>query len=190
MIWTVGHEEWGPILAYLAGIFGVLAAICFLWPLLRRLAIRTRSNADLTINEAIHYIGVDSKWAWTRSNVGGWQPHVRKLDHLVLLDAFEAFRKAAKHGIINVRGRAVLGTDVVPIEKDYWITAGIDPLSVIGKPITSGQTGTTHPGGMKYDTLIVSHDQIEKVWPRASVFYRRWTDIRFWFKAKTRCQQK
>lgn len=36
MIWTVGHEEWGPRLLYLSAACFVLSLICFFWPLLKR----------------------------------------------------------------------------------------------------------------------------------------------------------
>lgn len=36
MIWTTGHEEWGPILIWAAAVCGLLSIICFLWPILSR----------------------------------------------------------------------------------------------------------------------------------------------------------
>src|SRR5947209_3880917 len=39
MIWTAGHEEWGPRFIYAAIICGILSGLCFFWPLFKRFAI-------------------------------------------------------------------------------------------------------------------------------------------------------
>lgn len=38
MIWTTGHEYWGPILLWIAAVCTMLSVLCFLWPILRRRA--------------------------------------------------------------------------------------------------------------------------------------------------------
>ena len=173
--WLSGKsaDKW----AFRIGLVGFLIWWFTLW--VRSKKKKAPLDSDMTVNEAIHYIGLDSKWAWTRSNVGGMPSYVRRPDHLVLLDSFEEFRKAAERGIISVRGRPIHGSGVVPIEKDYWITAGVAIKSVLGKEITIGQTGTRYQGGLEYDTLIVPRDQIEKFWTRAGALYRKWTDVLF-----------
>lgn len=35
LIWTPGHEVWGPRLLYTAGVLGILSLICFLYPLFK-----------------------------------------------------------------------------------------------------------------------------------------------------------
>jgi hypothetical protein len=32
MIWTTGHEHWGPILLWAAGVCVALSVLCFMWP--------------------------------------------------------------------------------------------------------------------------------------------------------------
>jgi hypothetical protein len=46
MIWTIGHEEWGRRLLWLAGASALAAAVCFLWPYIRTHEATTAISAS------------------------------------------------------------------------------------------------------------------------------------------------
>ncbi|HTT07671.1 MAG TPA: hypothetical protein VMH34_02635 [Gammaproteobacteria bacterium] len=48
MLWTVGHEEWGPRLVIAAAICFIASMVCFLWPLIRNI-IKCSSRTDYMI---------------------------------------------------------------------------------------------------------------------------------------------
>lgn len=52
MMWTTGHEEWGPRLEYMAVICSVLTVGFFLWPQLKKMFSPWNIRRLVTLNEA------------------------------------------------------------------------------------------------------------------------------------------
>jgi len=80
MIWTVGHDEWGPRLIYAAIICGVLSGICFFWPFFKRIqsssiksTLRIEPELCIVIGHDGHYVetkNTDNDNVWRTVLIG------------------------------------------------------------------------------------------------------------------------
>lgn len=195
MIWTPGHEIWGPRLLYAATACGVPSLICFLWPLFKRRATIFQERPDMPISDVTNYMVNDSsvklkapkpsevvEFSAVKGRLVNW-PGIGHVDALQLVQT------ALNNGMLDAWGCRELTPNSNmphfepwqrPIPKEYWQSAYLNHSCFC---VTDKEAQTTllpaKNAEPRYTRLMMNKRQVKKLWTSNSWWHRLLSDLRF-----------
>lgn len=180
MPWVVSHFWGAPTEAKLDlarwGIAALIGAIIwgvvYLW---ERRARAHLANSEWSAQRTLEYLVGQSTW-------GRFQ--LARLNYLqaVQHQATVEFRRAAREGEIQVRGRLPNTLQSTEIDRNYWM---FSRLRGDQPNITEVLPGSSvHPAPESYSDLRIRRVELEAVWPTASLLTRMVMAAYLWIKLK------
>jgi hypothetical protein len=196
MIWTVGHEEWGPRLLWAAGICFVLSMSCFLWPLLKRREAISLPQPNMSIADVTNYMVNDSAIELKKPKLEEIQlfgPAKGKLLNwwgIGHQDALTRVQTALNNGTLDAWGCRELkpGTNAMsnfeqwqrPIPKEYWKSAYLNSLLCMHTTNREAQTESLPGHNVEHYTgVMMNKRQVLSLYPSNASWRRILADLRF-----------
>jgi hypothetical protein len=178
MIWTVGHEEWGPRFLCLSVIFGVLSLICFIWPLIKRLMPISSIKHDMPISDAIDYLVNGSTVKLKKppppeiKKSGAGKGQIITWKGVEHQDARERIQTALNNGNIKSWGKKQLipnsnnfDSSSRPIDQEYWKSACINPSFCFNKSDNAQTMALVNKNIELYMNLTLNKKEVKSLWP-------------------------
>jgi len=177
MIWTTGHEEWGPRLLYLAAFFGFLSLICFLWPFLKRRVSNSIIQPDMTISDVTNYMVNDSSVLLKKprpAEIEQFGPAKGLLINwpgIGHVDALARVQTALNNGTLDSWGRreiipnlASFELSLRPIPKQYWESACMNNLFCFHNSDQAQTMALPNRNAERYANLMLNRKQVRSLW--------------------------
>ena len=190
MIWTVGHEEWGPRLLYAAVFMGILSMICFLWPLFKRRGLISSIQPDMTISDVTNYMVNDSSVVLKKPKAAEIEQFGPAKDHLVNwpgighVDAISRVQTALNNGNLKSWGRREIMANIAsfqsslrPIPKEYWELACINPFFCFHKSDRAQTMALPKRDAELYASLTLNKEQVRSLWVPGPLWRRIFMDL-------------
>ncbi len=199
MIWTTGHEEWGPRLVAASLVFFFLSIVCLLCPWLKKKLARGTNTPDMPISDAINYLVNDSTAKLKQPKSAEIEQFGRVKGLLVNFpgiahaDALRHIQTALNCGSLKAWGRREIAPNSLafepssrPILPEYWGSAWVNDFFCFHE----GEQAQTAPfrGKMadRYAALTLNKNEVKALWTPVSFPRRFLMDMRI-IRRKDRC---
>lgn len=123
---------------------------------------------DFTAREALAYLVEESAWGCEQL----WE--LKYFPAVYVSRGREELENLAKVGLINFRGTIGFSPEYIPLDKDYWQSAQIDPMSVLSPGSSPGRTEATSvlQQVREVENLLVPKSELLSARPRANPIFK------------------
>ena len=190
MIWTVGHEEWGPRLLYSAVLFCVLSLICFLWPFFKRRVPNSLIQPDMPISDVTNYMVNDSLVVLKKPKPAEMERFGSAKGYLVNwpgighVDALARIQTALNNGTLDSWGRREIMSNIAsfesslrPIPKQYWESACMNHFFCFHNSDQVQTMALPNKKVERYANLMLNRKQVRSLWVPGPLWRRILADL-------------